>query len=102
MIPLHYYLIVAVILFSIGIWGALKHTNPIRVLISIELMLNAVNLNLIAFARFSQVDMVLGQVFAIFVIAVAAAEVAIGLAIVLMIVRERNIYDINKINLLKG
>lgn len=100
--PLAYYLILAALLFAIGIWGALTRTNSIRILMAIELMLNAVNINLVAFNRFLTPTELTGQVFTLFIIAVAAAEAALGLAIVLMIVRRRNVIDINKVSTLKG
>ncbi len=102
MIPLNFFLAVSTVLFGIGLFGALKRTNAVLILISIELMLNAVNLNLVAFSRYITPGLVSGQIFAIFVMTVAAAEVAVGLAIVLLIVRRRDVVDINKINLLKG
>lgn len=102
MIPLYYFLFLSTVLFSLGLWGALTRRNAIRVLLCIELMLNAVNINLVAFNRYLTPQLLTGQIFSIFVITIAAAEVAIGLAIVLMIVRRRGITDINKLNLLKG
>lgn len=89
MITLNHYLLLAALLFCIGLYGALAKRNAVAVLMGIELMLNAVNINLVAFNRFLQPDGVVGNVFAIFVIVVAAAEVAVGLAIVLNIYRER-------------
>ncbi|HLS89295.1 MAG TPA: NADH-quinone oxidoreductase subunit NuoK [Sphingobacteriaceae bacterium] len=102
MIPLYYFLFLSTVLFSLGLWGALTRRNAVRVLLCIELMLNAVNINLVAFNRYLTPQLLTGQIFSIFVITIAAAEVAIGLAIVLMIVRRRGITDINKLNLLKG
>ena len=99
---LPYYLVLGSVLFAFGVWGALTRTNAIRVLMCIELMLNGVNINLIAFNRFLAPDGLGGQMFAMFIIAVAAAEAALGLAIVLMIVRRRGVIDINKVNALKG
>lgn len=101
-VPLVDYLIVGAILFTLGLFGFLRRTNVIMVLMSIELMLNAVNLNLLAFSRFLTPDRVAGQIFALFIITVAAAEAAVGLGIVIMLVRRRDIIDINKINLLRG
>jgi NADH:ubiquinone oxidoreductase subunit K len=86
-------------LFSIGVYGVLARRNAVLVLMSIELMLNAVNVNLIAFSQLWR-DLT-GQVFALFVIAVAAAEVGIGLAIVLLIYRNRETINVNEVNLLK-
>jgi len=100
-IPLAYILILGGLLFGLGLYGALLRTNAVRILMSIELMLNAVNINLVAFNQYLSPGYVNGQIFSIFVITVAAAEAAIGLAIILEIVRRRNIVDIDKINLLK-
>ena len=89
------------LLFSIGIYGVLARRNAVLVLMSIELMLNAVNINLIAFGSFFQDQLAVGQIFALFVIAVAAAEVGIGLAIVLMIYRNRETVNLDEVDLLK-
>jgi len=86
-------------LFSTGVYGVLARRNAVLVLMSIELMLNAVNVNLVAFSQFWQ--HVTGQVFALFVIAVAAAEVGIGLAIVILIYRNRETISVDEVNLLK-
>jgi NAD(P)H-quinone oxidoreductase subunit 4L len=95
------YLILAAILFSIGLYGALTKRNAIVILISIELMLNAVNITLVAFSRFIVPLALTGQVFAIFTMVVAAAEVAVGLAIIIAIYRGRDTIDATKIDLLK-
>jgi NADH:ubiquinone oxidoreductase subunit K len=87
------------LLFSAGIYGVLARRNAVLVLMSIELMLNAVNVNLIAFSQ--ALHQLTGQVFALFVIAVAAAEVGIGLAIVILIYRNRESINVDEINLLK-
>ncbi len=100
-IPLQAFLIVASILFCIGIWGLLNSRNAVRVLMSIELMLNAVNLNLMAFSSYTDNNLIQGQVFAIFVITVAAAEAAVGLAILLSLYRNRVTVDMESFNLLK-
>jgi NADH:ubiquinone oxidoreductase subunit K len=92
-------LIFSALLFSAGVYGVLARRNAILVLMSIELMLNAVNVNLIAFSQ--QLHQLTGQVFALFVIAVAAAEVGIGLAIVILIYRNRESINVDEINLLK-
>jgi len=86
-------------LFSIGVYGVLARRNAVLVLMSIELMLNAVNVNLIGFSQLWR-DLT-GQVFALFVIAVAAAEVGIGLAIVILIYRNRETINLDEVNLLK-
>ena len=100
-IPLQGFLIVSSILFCIGIWGLLNSRNAVRVLMSIELMLNAVNLNLMAFSSYTDNNLIQGQVFAIFVITVAAAEAAVGLAILLSLYRNRVTVDMESFNLLK-
>jgi NADH:ubiquinone oxidoreductase subunit K len=86
-------------LFSIGVYGVLARRNAVLVLMSIELMLNAVNLNLVAFGQ--TLHDITGQVFALFVITVAAAEVGIGLAIVILIYRNRETINVDEVNLLK-
>jgi NAD(P)H-quinone oxidoreductase subunit 4L len=100
-LSLNYFLIVAAALFCIGIFGVVTSRNAVRVLMSIELLLNAVNLNLLAFSNYIDPVNIRGQVFAVFVIAVAAAEAAIGLAIVLAIYRNRNTIDMENFNLLR-
>ncbi len=89
MIGLQHYLVLSALLFSIGLFGALAKRNVIAILMSIELMLNAINLNLVAFSRYVSAGEVVGQLFAVFVIVVAAAEVAVGLALVITIYRDR-------------
>lgn len=101
-VPLNYFLTVSALLFGFGLYGALRRTNAIMILMSIELMLNAANINLVAVSRFLHDDPTLGQVFALFVIAVAAAEVAVGLAIVLAISKKRRTINVNEINMMKG
>ena len=100
-IPLQGFLIVSSMLFCIGIWGLLNSRNAVRVLMSIELMLNAVNLNLMAFSSYVDNNLIQGQVFSIFVITVAAAEAAVGLAILLSLYRNRVTVDMESFNLLK-
>jgi NADH-quinone oxidoreductase subunit K len=89
------------LLFSIGIYGVIARRNAVLVLMSIELMLNAVNINLIAFGSWIQDRLAIGQIFALFIIAIAAAEVGIGLAIVLMIFRNRETINLDEVDLLK-
>ncbi|MDN5326525.1 MAG: NAD(P)H-quinone oxidoreductase subunit [Moorella sp. (in: firmicutes)] len=101
MITLNHYLAVGGLLFCIGLFGALAKRNAIAVLMGIELMLNAVNINLVAFNHFLAPDQVTGQIFAIFVIVVAAAEVAVGLALVLNIYRRRLDSNIDDLDWLK-
>src|SRR5439155_12512913 len=89
------------VLFSCGVYGVLARRNAVLVLMSIELMLNAVNVNLVAFSSALKDQLVTGQIFALFVITVAAAEVGIGLAIVILIYRNRETINIDEVNLLK-
>ena len=100
-IPLEAYLTVAAALFCIGVWGLINSRNAVRVLMSIELMLNGVNINLMAFSSFVDGDLIRGQVFAVFVITVAAAEAAVGLAILLSLYRNRVTVDMEQFNLLR-
>lgn len=94
-------LVLAALLFSLGVYGLLARRNAVLVLLAIELMLNAVNINLVAFEAMLRDSLATGQVFAIFVITVAAAEVGIGLAIVLLIFRNRATANIDEFNLMK-
>jgi NADH:ubiquinone oxidoreductase subunit K len=97
---LNQFLLLGAFLFCTGVYGVLARRNGVLVLMSIELILNAVNINLIAFGAFN--GTVTGQVFALFVIAVAAAEVGVGLAIVLLIYRNRRSIDLSEVDLMKG
>lgn len=99
MIRLPLILLFSAALFSLGIYGVLARRNAVLVLMSIELMLNAVTLNLVAFA--THLGQIAGQVFGLFVIAVAAAEVGIGLAIVILIYRNRETISVDEVNLLR-
>jgi NAD(P)H-quinone oxidoreductase subunit 4L len=101
MVGLSHYLILAGALFAIGLYGALAKRNAIVILMSIELMLNGVNIAMVAFSRYIVPLLLTGQVFAIFIMVVAAAETAVGLAIVISIYRHRETIDVTKINLLK-
>jgi NAD(P)H-quinone oxidoreductase subunit 4L len=98
---LQYVLLLAAALFCVGIYGLVTSRNAVRVLMSIELLLNAVNLNLLGFSNFLDPVGIKGQVFGIFVITVAAAEAAVGLAIILAIYRNRDTIDMEQFNLLK-
>ncbi len=98
---LNRYLTLSAILFAIGVYGMVRSRNAVRVLMSIELMLNAVNINLVAFARYIDPVDVKGQLFTIFILTVAAAEAAVGLAIVLQIYRNTSTIDMNRFNILK-
>ncbi len=93
-----YPVVVAALLFSIGMYGVLARNNAVLILMSIELMLNAVNINLVAFNAWLQDQLLAGQMFALFVITVAAAEVGVGLAIVLLIFRNRETVDIESLD----
>ena len=93
-------LLLGAVLFCIGVYGVLARRNGVLVLMSIELILNAVNINLVAFGAFH--DTVMGQIFALFVITVAAAEVGIGLDIVLLLYRNRRSIDLDQVDLMKG
>jgi NAD(P)H-quinone oxidoreductase subunit 4L len=95
------FLIIGAALFCIGIYGLITSRNAVRVLMSIELMLNAVNINMLAFSNFLDSTNIRGQVFAVFVITVAAAEAAVGLAIILSIYRSRDTVDMEQFNLLR-
>ncbi|MSP78406.1 MAG: NADH-quinone oxidoreductase subunit NuoK [Dehalococcoidia bacterium] len=93
--------LLSAVLFVIGLYGVLARRNAVLVLMSVELMLNAVNINLIGYAAFTDPGRVLGQVLAIFVITVAAAEVGLALAIILRLYRNRGTVNLNEINLMK-
>ena len=99
MVPASYYLILSAILFTLGVVGVLIRRNALVMFMSVELMLNAVNLTLITYSRF--LGSVAGQVFVLLVIAVAAAEVAVGLAIVVSLFRHKETTDVDKMDLLK-
>ncbi len=100
-IPLSWYLIVAAVLFCIGIYGVLARRNAVGILMGVELMLNAVNINLVAFWRYLNPTDVTGQAFALFVLVVAAAEAVVGLALIISVYRNRTDIDAENINLLK-
>ena len=101
MIPLEHIVVVSAILFAIGLYGVLARRNAVLILMGIELMLNAVNINLVAFALYLTPDRVAGQVFAIFVITVAAAEVALGLGIFLRVYRGRTSVNVDELDTLR-
>jgi NADH-quinone oxidoreductase subunit K len=103
MVPLNWYLALAAFLFCCGLYAALARRNAIAAIMGIELMLNAVNINLLAFWRYgNSVDLLEGQVFAIFVIAVAAAEVAVGLALIISVYRGRRTVNLDELDTLHG
>jgi len=99
---LNQFLVLSAMIFSIGLFGALAKRNAVAVLMCLELMLNAVNLALVAFARYTAPAEQAGQVFALLIVTVAAAEAALGLAIVVAIYRTRRTVSVEEVNLLKG
>ena len=100
-VGLEHYLILSAVLFSIGLYGVLAKRNAVVILMCIEIMLNAVNIALVAFSRYVVPTLLTGQVFAIFVIVVAAAEAAVGIAIIIAIYRNRESIDVDKFDLMK-
>ncbi len=100
-VGLQHYLILSAILFSIGLYGALGRRNVLVILMSIELMLNAANISLVAFSRYTPDAALAGQAFALFVIVVAAAEAVVALAIIMNIYRNRKTVEVDKINSMK-
>ena len=100
MLPLTYYLVISAILFALGALGVLIRRNPLIIFMSIELMLNAANLAFLAFARAQNV--LTGQIFVLFVMTVSAAEVAVGLALIVVIFRTKHSIDVDLMNSLKG
>jgi NADH-quinone oxidoreductase subunit K len=101
MVPLSWYLIVAAGLFCLGLYVVLSRKNMVAILMSVELMLNAININLIAFWRYQDPARIVGQAFAIMVFAVSAAEVAVGLALVISLYRRRKIVIAENVDLMK-
>jgi NADH:ubiquinone oxidoreductase subunit K len=101
MIPLSWYLILSAALFSVGLFGVLARRNAIAILLGVELMLNAVNINLVSFWRYNDPTRMDGQVFTVIVFAVAAAEVAVGLALIISVYRRRNTVVADEIDLMK-
>src|SRR5437868_5484295 len=103
MVPLGAYLIVGALLFSLGLYGLLAHKNAVAVLMGIELMLNASVINFIAFWRYVNPNAALtGQAFAVFVITLAAAEVSVGLALIIAIYRNRETITVDDVDMMKG
>ncbi|MEW5803680.1 MAG: NADH-quinone oxidoreductase subunit NuoK [bacterium] len=101
MISLSYYLTFSAVLFCVGVYGVLARRNSIMILVSIELMLNAVNINLVAFSAYVGGSDLTGQIFSLFAIAVGAGEIGVGLAIILNLYRLRNTINIDQIDFLK-
>ncbi|HEU4400769.1 MAG TPA: NADH-quinone oxidoreductase subunit NuoK [Candidatus Polarisedimenticolia bacterium] len=99
-VPMGHVLVFSLLLFSVGLLGVLTRRNAIIILMSIELMMNAANVNFIAFSR--QQNNMVGQVFGVFTIAVAAGEVAIGLAVVLALFRNRDTVQVDEVHIMKG
>ena len=106
MVPINYYIILSAILFTIGVAGVLVRRNALIIFMSIELMLNAANLAIVAFARAREIatgqSLYDGQIFVFFVIAVAAAEVAVGLALIVEIFKSKRSIDVDQLSSLKG
>ncbi len=102
MIPLSWYLYVAAALFSIGLYGVLVRRNAVAILMGVELMLNAVNINLVAFWRYVTPDQPIGLAWAVFVLTVAAAEAAVGLALIISIYRSRDSVVAEELDTLKN
>jgi NADH-quinone oxidoreductase subunit K len=102
MVPLEWYLVLAAVLFCMGAYGALSRRNAVAVLMGVELMLNGVNINLVAFWRYLEPGAATGQAFALFVYAVAAAEAAVGLALIIALWRTRDTVALEDVDLLKG
>lgn len=101
-VGLEHYLILSAVLFSIGLYGALAKRNAIVIMMCIEIMLNAVNIAMVALSRYITPALLTGQVFAIFIMVVAAAEAAVGLAIIISIYRNRETIETTDIDLMKG
>ena len=104
-LTLNHFLVLGAVLFCIGLYGAISKRNAIAVLMGIEIMLNAVNITLVGFSFFNQVKsyagLLTGQIFAIFIITVAAAEASVALAMVISVYRKRNTVDVGEINMMK-
>ena len=100
-VGLEHYLVLSAVLFAIGLYGALAKRNTIAILLCIEIMLNAVNISMVAFSRYITPQLLTGQVFVIFIMAVAAAEAAVGLAIIMAIYRRKGTVDPTEIDSMK-
>ncbi len=100
-IPLEHFLVLSAILFSIGVYGVLTRRNAVLILMSVELMLNAASINMVAFAAYTSPEAFTGIIFAIFIITIAAAEVGLGLAIILRIFRNRGTANVDEVDTLK-
>ncbi|HYM16250.1 MAG TPA: NADH-quinone oxidoreductase subunit NuoK [Dehalococcoidia bacterium] len=100
-VPLEHFVMLSAILFSIGVYGVLARRNAVLILMSVELMLNAVSINLVAFAVYTAPSLFVGIIFAVFVITIAAAEVGLALAVVLRVFRNRGTANVDEVNSLK-
>ena len=100
-IPLEHFLVVSAILFCLGIYGVLTRRNAVLILMSVELMLNAASINMVAFAAYASPERFIGIIFAVFIITVAAAEVGLALAIILRVFRNRGTANVDEVNELK-
>jgi NADH:ubiquinone oxidoreductase subunit K len=100
-IPLEHFLVVSAVLFSLGVYGVLARRNAVLILMSIELMLNAASMNMVAFAVYASPDRFIGIIFAVFIITVAAAEVGLALAIILRLFRNRRTANVDEVGELK-
>ncbi len=100
-IPLEHFLVLSAILFSIGVYGVLTRRNAVLIIMSVELMLNAASINMVAFAAYTSPAAFTGIIFAIFIITIAAAEVGLALAIILRIFRNRGTANVDEVNTLK-
>ena len=101
MVSFEWVLVVSAVLFSLGLYGVLARRNAVMILLAIELMLNAVNLNLIAFAVYMDPEALVGLVFAVFIITVAAAEIGLALAMVMRLYKSRGTVNMDEVNLMK-
>lgn len=105
-LPIYYPLGLAALLFGLGLYGALTRTNAVRILMFVEIMLNGVNLNLVTFSRYywqgSPEQAATAPILTLFIMTVAAAEASVGLAIILSLVRNRDVIDVDKVTMLKG
>ena len=100
-IPLEHFLVVSMILFSIGVYGVLARRNAVLILMSVELMLNAVSINMVAFAAYTAPSLFVGIIFAVFVITIAAAEVGLALAVILRVFRNRGTSNVDEVDALR-
>ena len=101
MITLTHYIVLSIILFAIGVFGVLTRRNAIGIIMSLELIFNAVNINMVAFSKYLTPTAIYGEIFTIFIITVAAAESVLGLAIILAIYRNRQVLDADEMDIMK-